>query len=71
MLLPALAAAFLSLGINADGRPASGQLGDVVARYAYDGLGRLIRKQSAVNKGASYVQSKDFYYDGVRLPLMG
>ncbi len=40
--------------------------GEVVARYAYDGLGRLIRKQSAIRKGATYIQSKDFYYDGVR-----
>lgn len=52
--------------LGADGRPSMGQLGPVVARYAYDGLGRLIRKQSAVNTGQTYIQSKDFYYDGVR-----
>ena len=25
-----------------------------------------MRKQSAINKGATDIQSKDFYYDGVR-----
>jgi len=41
---------------------------DVVARDAHDPprRSRLIRKQSAVNNGATYIQSKDFYYDGVR-----
>jgi len=52
--------------IGSDGRVESGEPKDVVARYAYDGLGRLIRKQSAVNTGETYIQSKDLYYDGVR-----
>jgi len=55
-----------ALTFDGDGRPESSDAGDVVARYAYDGLGRLIRKQSAVQKGGTYIQSKDFYYDGVR-----
>ena len=61
---------------------ASGQLGDLVCRYTYDGLGRLITKQNPVivdrqpggdprggsggGTTVSLLQAKDYYYDGVR-----
>ena len=50
----------------ATGRVVSGQLGDFIARYAYDGLGRLIRKQTPVSAGQTYLQTKDYYYDDSR-----
>ena len=52
------------LGTN--GRVTSGSLGDLVSRYIYDGLGRLIRKETPVNVGVTRLQKKDYYYDGVR-----
>jgi YD repeat-containing protein len=43
------------------------EIGALVCRYTYDGLGRLIFKETPVVEGANtYVQRKDFYYDGVR-----
>jgi hypothetical protein len=42
------------------------QIGALVCRYTYDGLGRLIVKETPVQVGESYLQRKDFYYDGVR-----
>lgn len=41
--------------------------GNLVCRYTYDGLGRLIIKETPVVVGESTeVQRKDLYYDGVR-----
>ncbi len=42
------------------------QLGALVCRYSYDGLGRLIRKETPVSAGVTALQIKDLYYDGVR-----
>ncbi len=50
----------------ADGSIETGDLGDMICRYAYDGLGRLIHKKTPINVGATKLQTKDFYYDGVR-----
>ncbi len=49
-----------------DGRIASGLLGDLKFRYVYDGLGRLIRKETPLTSGTTSLQIKDLYYDGVR-----
>ncbi|MBW7905419.1 MAG: hypothetical protein H3C42_07615 [Phycisphaerae bacterium] len=45
--------------------------GDLMARYAYDGLGRLIVRQVPLSRGipdawTPYVQAESYYYDGVR-----
>ena len=53
-------------GLDANGRVASGELGRFVTRYVYDGLGRLIRKETPVSAVSTYMQAKDYYYDGVR-----
>lgn len=51
----------------ADGRIThANQLGALVCRYSYDGLGRLIRKETPVSAGVTALQVKDLYYDGVR-----
>ncbi|MCG8403786.1 MAG: hypothetical protein MI923_01180, partial [Phycisphaerales bacterium] len=52
--------------LGPDGRIESGLLGDVKLRYAYDGLGRLIRKETPMTSGRTAFQQKDIYYDGVR-----
>ena len=39
--------------------------GDLVKRYLYDGLGRLVRTQSPAGGGSS-VRTERFYYDGLR-----
>ena len=46
--------------------PPTPVLGDLVCSYVYDGLGRLIRKRTPINAGRTNLQTKDFYYDGVR-----
>ncbi|MFQ5807773.1 MAG: hypothetical protein ACE5I3_15105, partial [Phycisphaerae bacterium] len=38
--------------------------GELVARFAYDGLGRLIHKQGTLDSGQ--LLKEDYYYDGVR-----
>jgi RHS repeat-associated protein len=45
---------------------AANQLGALVCRYTYDGLGRLICKENAIIAGDPVIQRKDLYYDGVR-----
>jgi RHS repeat-associated protein len=57
--------------VQADGRllivPAENKkLGDLVCRYAYDAMGRLMWKQTPINVGLTQLQRKDYYYDGVR-----
>ncbi len=51
---------------DADGRIVGGALGDLVARFEYDGLGRLIAKEMPLAPGASNVYREDYYYDGAR-----
>jgi hypothetical protein len=51
---------------GADGRLVAGGLGELICRYVYDGVGRLIQKQTPINVGETNLQTKDFYYDGVR-----
>ena len=46
--------------------PPTPVLGDMVCSYVYDGLGRLISKRTPINVGRTNLQTKDFYYDGVR-----
>ncbi len=48
------------------GQIISGQLGDLICRYAYDAMGRLMWKQTPINVGLTQLQRKDYYYDGVR-----
>ncbi len=55
-----------SVTFDADGRIASGLLGDLKFRYVHDGLGRLIRKETPLTSGTTSLQIKDLYYDGVR-----
>ena len=57
-----------TLPLPADGRISDpAQLGNLVCRYQYDGLGRLICKETPVQgSGYTYLQRKDLYYDGVR-----
>ena len=55
--------------LDPDGKIESGELGQLVARYMYDGLGRLARKSTPVKAGyddEDDLQRKDYYYDGVR-----
>ncbi len=43
------------------------ELGALVCRYTYDGLGRLILKETPITAGQDTpLQRKDLYYDGVR-----
>ncbi len=69
------AAGSLTAGdFNAAGAPADPndfEPGDLLARYVYDGLGRLIVRQVPLSRGipdawAPYVQTEQYYYDGVR-----
>ncbi len=41
-------------------------LGNLVCRYAYDAVGRLMWKRTPTNEGLTALQRKDYYYDGVR-----
>jgi len=41
-------------------------LGELVCRYAYDAVGRLMWKRTPTNEGLTALQRKDYYYDGVR-----
>jgi len=55
--------------LDANGKIAGGELGRLIARYMYDGLGRLIRKSTPIKPGFDDyddLQHKDYYYDGVR-----
>jgi RHS repeat-associated protein len=42
------------------------KLGDLICRYAYDAMGRLMWKKTPINVGLTQLQRKDYYYDGVR-----
>ncbi|MBK8915635.1 MAG: hypothetical protein IPM64_13755 [Phycisphaerales bacterium] len=70
-----------SAHFDADGRPqeagspASLPIGDLVARYAYDGVGRLISREGPVAAGLGLLTSpttpptlarEEYYYNGVR-----
>lgn len=48
------------------GKITGGNLGDFVAGFTYDGLGRLIQKTTPITTGITLLQSKHYYYDGVR-----
>ncbi len=43
-----------------------GELGDLVFRYVYDGLGRIIRKYRIESDGITALRYEDYYYDGIR-----
>jgi len=48
------------------GQFTDGIIGDLIARFTYDGLGRLIIKETPVTTGVTALQAKHYYYDGVR-----
>src|SRR5437773_10649531 len=60
----------MNVNLWAHGRLFSHSLGDFVARFAYDGLGRLMSKETptgpTVNGVTPVPQLKEFFYDGVR-----
>jgi len=47
------------------GRFVTGELGDLVFRHVYDGLGRVIRKEQT-ESAFTLPRTEDYYYDGIR-----
>jgi len=46
-----------------DGRMTGGSLGNLILRYTYDGLGRLIRKETPTSPSDPRIRYEDYYYD--------
>ncbi|XVJ59531.1 MAG: hypothetical protein HEQ23_09035 [Tepidisphaera sp.] len=53
---------------SAAGRPTTGESGGWLTHYTYDGLGRLVRRQSAATPGPTNtnLRTERYYHDGVR-----
>lgn len=48
------------------GEPPGPTPGPWIARYVYDGLGRLVEKQTPVIGGQNEIRREEYHYDGVR-----